>query len=139
MKCNATTHNKKFCSQSCAASYNNIGIRRHGSPTNICHVCEKETRNKKFCSLECSASARKKPDAEIAASNAARQARYRARHGYIRAYAPDADKEKIKEIYKNCPIGYEVDHIVPLSKGGLHHEDNLQYLTITENRTKGNR
>jgi 5-methylcytosine-specific restriction endonuclease McrA len=50
---------------------------------------------------------------------------------------PDADMEKIKEIYKNCPKGYEVDHIHPLSKGGLHHQDNLQYLTMSENRSKG--
>lgn len=50
-----------------------------------------------------------------------------------------ADLEKIKEIYMNCPDGYEVDHIIPISKGGLHHQDNLQYLTISENRSKGNR
>ena len=45
----------------------------------------------------------------------------------------------IKQIYLDCPKGYEVDHIIPISKGGLHHEDNLQYLTISENRRKGNR
>ena len=50
---------------------------------------------------------------------------------------PDADLDKIKEIYKNCPKGYEVDHIHPISKGGLHHEDNLQYLTAYDNRRKG--
>ena len=65
------------------------------------------------------------------------QSLYRAK-GY-RLLAPGADKQKIKEIYLNCPAGYEVDHIVPLSLGGLHHEDNLQYLTIEENRRKGNR
>jgi len=53
--------------------------------------------------------------------------------------APDADKDKIKQIYLNCPDGYEVDHIIPLSKGGKHHEDNLQYLTLSENRKKNNR
>ena len=52
---------------------------------------------------------------------------------------PWADLDKIKEIYMNCPDGYEVDHIHPLSKGGLHVDYNLQYLTISENRSKGNK
>jgi 5-methylcytosine-specific restriction endonuclease McrA len=51
----------------------------------------------------------------------------------------DADLEKIKQIYLRCPEGYEVDHIIPISRGGLHHQDNLQYLTISENRKKGNK
>ena len=49
---------------------------------------------------------------------------------------PWADMKLVKEIYLNCPEGYEVDHIHPLSKGGLHVHYNLQYLTIHENRVK---
>ena len=53
-----------------------------------------------------------------------------------------ADLEKINQIYINCPVGYHVDHIIPL-KGdvvrGLHIESNLQYLTAEENLKKGNR
>ena len=45
----------------------------------------------------------------------------------------------IKEFYKNCPPGYEVDHIIPLSKDGLHTLSNLQYLTVSENRRKSNK
>ncbi len=55
----------------------------------------------------------------------------------------NADMEKIAEIYATCiqmskdtGIPHHVDHIQPLSKGGLHHEDNLQILTATENRKK---
>ena len=33
-------------------------------------------------------------------------------------------------------VMYHVDHIVPISKKGLHHPDNLQILTASENRKK---
>lgn len=48
----------------------------------------------------------------------------------------DEEKKLIGKFYKNCPKGYEVDHIIPVSKGGLHCLSNLQYLTVTENRQK---
>ena len=52
------------------------------------------------------------------------------------------NKKEIQDIYLNCPEGYEVDHIIPL-KGknvcGLHVPANLQYLTRSDNRKKGNK
>lgn len=51
----------------------------------------------------------------------------------------DEDIKALQEFYYNCPPGYEVDHIIPISKGGLHSLSNLQYLTKTENRVKSNK
>ena len=46
------------------------------------------------------------------------------------------EKKLIGRFYKNCPQGYEVDHIIPISRGGKHCLSNLQYLTKEENRKK---
>ena len=57
-------------------------------------------------------------------------------------WTTEADLQEIKEFYRNCPEGYQVDHIVPM-KGktvrGLHVLNNLQYLTPYENYTKANK
>jgi hypothetical protein len=60
----------------------------------------------------------------------------------LRATPKFANLKKIKEIYKNCPKGYHVDHIIPLQGKnvcGLHVEWNLQYLTPSANYSKSNK
>ena len=47
------------------------------------------------------------------------------------------ERRQISRFYSKCPKGYEVDHIKPIAKGGLHRINNLQYLTRKENRRKG--
>jgi 5-methylcytosine-specific restriction endonuclease McrA len=65
----------------------------------------------------------------------------------IASHKRDLSKEELDKIYKiyersrmlteMTGIQHHVDHIVPISKGGLHHPDNLQILTAEENLKKG--
>ena len=59
---------------------------------------------------------------------------YKARR--LNAIEPGTDLMLLKKIYDGRPDGYDVDHIVPLSKGGLHHPNNLQYLPSRINSSK---
>ena len=56
LRCKTETPNPKFCCQSCAASHNNRGVRRHGNSPVLrkCAACPSWTINPKFCSLVCS-------------------------------------------------------------------------------------
>jgi 5-methylcytosine-specific restriction endonuclease McrA len=72
-------------------------------------------------------------------------ARAYARHHKIKCLTPpDADKAKLTWFYEEAKrltqitgVKHEVDHIIPVSKGGLHHQNNLQILPWFENRVKG--
>ncbi len=55
----------------------------------------------------------------------------------LKAVTPTTCNKTIASIYKNCPEGYHVDHIVPLAKKGKHHQDNLCYLPASLNQAKG--
>jgi len=58
------------------------------------------------------------------------------------ATPPWADLDAIRSFAATCPLGFHIDHIVPI-KGknvcGLHVLWNLQYLPSAANLSKGNR
>ena len=108
-----------FCSRSCAATFNNkvyVKRKKQEKPTKI--IKDRKTYTKK----------------EKSARNIAAVQAYRARK--YSATLPDTDRKLINKIYEMCPKDYEVDHIIALSEGGPHHQDNLQYLPAMENRRK---
>jgi 5-methylcytosine-specific restriction endonuclease McrA len=69
------------------------------------------------------------------------------RRASVKNQTPDLTQDQVKKIltiYEDCSmisketgVPHEVDHIIPICKGGLHHPDNLQILTMKENRSKG--
>lgn len=138
-KCNKEFLNK----QGLGAHKRYCGTRK----TYNCATCGKESyvthqKINKYCSLKCAQIGSRVVKDEAwykrkrAIANEA-WARYQSRK--INQTPADADRQKIQKIYEECPDGYEVDHIVPISKGGLHHQDNLQYLTPDANKRKGNK
>ena len=135
-----TKKNNTFCGRSCSASYNNTGVRRHGNDKSKCQQCGNDTAGYKlkYCSTKCTGIAQTfRTEEERRVSRNEVSARYRAR---LRKQVPaDADFVAIKKFYSLCPKGHEVDHVVPISKGGLHTMENLQYLTVSENRRKSNK
>ena len=101
--------------------YNNSGTIRYGKQSQC-----------KTCSIEYMAGSKH--------IYRAAKARYRA--SKLQATPKWADLEAIKEIYKNCPVGYHVDHIVPLQGKlvcGLHVHENLKPIPAEENLAKSNK
>jgi 5-methylcytosine-specific restriction endonuclease McrA len=137
----------KFCNSSCAASFNNKGLRRHSKPDSPhstvkpCKTCSKETSRKVYCSDECNPKRLKlSPEEKQARHSAMHREAWQRYMAKLKDQTPDGvNIKELQEIYLNCPIGHEVDHIIPVSKGGLHCPSNLQYLTISENRKKSNK
>ena len=123
----------------------------HGTRTGYryckCDQCRKANAEYK---LQFNNNWRKKPESkqtieecdkrwrESEAGKACRRASHAKRRAFKKNTRP-VERHLLKllgEIYRHCPEGYHVDHILPLNKGGQHHPDNLQYLPAIINVTK---
>ena len=78
--------------------------------------------------------------------NNVKAAKRRARKRNQTPHLSEKETVDILTIYEKCSrisietgIPHEVDHIIPICKGGLHHPDNLQILTMKENRQKSDK
>jgi 5-methylcytosine-specific restriction endonuclease McrA len=143
LNCGTDTYNPKFCNSSCAATFNNSKKPKRQKQYKVCVVCGTShiRKNSKYCSDFCNP--RK---LNMSEEEKIRYIRSRKNESWARYMAKkknqtpaDADIAAIQDFYLNCPPGHEVDHIIPISKGGLHTLSNLQYLTISENRKKSNK
>ena len=151
-KCNIEhTMNGKFCSKKCGNSRTwtpEINARRaaavtkhqeiHGNPNKgkTWTQSEETIELKRQKSKEYWDRVGRKEDTEqeIKAKRVECVQAYRARK--YDATPHDADRKLIRMIYESCPDGYEVDHIIAISEGGKHHQENLQYLPAVVNRKK---
>lgn len=117
----------------------------HDSPRYVsskgCVACSEETRikwnnnNRERTRIKSSEWAR----ANRSRKNASTM-RYKA--AKLQATPSWADLKAIQVIYDNCPEGHHVDHYYPLRSDwvcGLHVENNLQYLTASDNCSKQNK
>jgi len=54
-QCGKETTNPKFCSRSCAVTFNNGGVRRHGEAPTYCIICgvKNDSYIRRFCSRKC--------------------------------------------------------------------------------------
>lgn len=98
------------------------------------HVANRFVRNR-TC-VECARGHRKTVDPE--------KLKAQKRKSYIKngekiAAKRLADYWVARVISERTGIKHEVDHKIPLSRGGLHHPDNLQILTKAKNRQKTNK
>ena len=141
-----------FCCRTCGAIHSNLNFPRTRGPKRIapvkanCKHCGVEIDGRrKFCSVGCSSGARLLSADERKrrrlASGRAGSSKHRNKYGDRNVLQNLTNEERIlvMSFYAECPEGYEVDHIVPLSKGGAHALTNLQHIKKEENRSKSNR
>lgn len=129
---------------------NNVEIKKRKKEYSDSHKEEKKEYDKSYNAVPLNKVRRYKRGKEYREKNPDRisaiLAAYRASKLNQTPELTDEEKLQIIEIYKEAIAlrkttgdAYHVDHIIPISKGGLHHPLNLQVITAFENQSKGNR
>ena len=136
IQCNAELAGKyqlKFCSSSCSATHSNSLMPRRAKTSakwHNCPQCGTLTSNPKFCSRNCQNAHTNSPERKRQIQDSRNEANAKYRATKYNQTPQNVDRKAIQKFYANCLKGYEVDHIVPISKGGLHHIDNYSTLLL---------
>ena len=125
---------KWLCACDCGNTKSVLGMNLRKGMTTSCGCTQKEKASKSLCEMNFK---------HGLSRTKAYKTHYATKHMVAkRKQMPAwADEQKIKDIYANKPNGYHVDHIIPLQGklvSGLHVDNNLQYLTPSENCSKQN-
>lgn len=139
-----SSHPGKFCSSNCNHLFKQAQVRRAKNLEFNCIECScsftAEKVGVRFCSQSCNNSNWFKNNRS---KHNFKEAKRRAQQkNATPKWLSDEDWSKIKEIYDTCPLGWHVDHIMPLqgkNSSGLHVPWNLQHLPALENIKKGNK
>ena len=103
----------------------------------------KQIKRERYANNEEFREAEKSRHKDYYRTNKGRQSRVKIRNKYralkLNSLAQCINKALTESFYIDCPKGCEVDHIIPLSKGGNHDVSNLQYLTKFLNVSKRDR
>ena len=129
---------------------NSVEIKKRKKEYSDSHKEEKKAYDKSYNADSLNKARRYKVNKEYREKNpgkvAAILAAYKASKLSQTPELTDEEKLQIIEIYKEAVAlrkttgdDYHVDHIIPISKGGLHHPLNLQILTAFENLSKSNK
>lgn len=154
--CELPKYKTRFCSASCCELYNHIKSGAISHPdilVKICPVCGVEFKTWKSrqqtCSAECANykhQHRTDRDERIKAAmiddDIDLMKLYKRDHGQCQlcGLMTNFEDYQMKGAYKICGNMYpSIDHIKPISKGGLHSWDNIQLAHRRCNSSKGNR
>ena len=124
-----------FCSQSCAASFNNIGVRRHGYPENYynCQCGRQKDYKAKFC-LKCKKENTRKNLLKKIIGDIPKKNRVQILRNMARIFL---EETQIKKSCKICGYNKHVDvcHIKPIKSflesdliGDVNNVKNLEYM-----------